>query len=271
MKICNTCNSEREDHEYTKTDHGNPGTISSHKRCKHCDRSRSRIFTVAAKNAGFSGRHGKWFAITRADRAKIISDFMDHLRDNVHPVTDNLDPAYCVANGFKGFGGATVAIIAQPSKPVKLRKPKKSAGPPLKAMPKKASTKIVISDARLDEIRQLHQEELRGKSNEQVGLREGFVYVIRNPAWPGALKIGSAIDYASRLNNYQTCDPHRSYELVFVELFDDRRVAENAVHHLLVEHHIGGEWFDVDEDHVITVIGNVKNAVGFDDALVNKS
>jgi len=47
---------------------------------------------------------------------------------------------------------------------------------------------------------------------KDVQVKEGYVYVITNPAWPDWVKIGMAIDAEDRLNGYQTSSPMRDYE-----------------------------------------------------------
>ncbi len=84
--------------------------------------------------------------------------------------------------------------------------------------------------------------------------RQGFVYVISNPAWPGHYKVGRAADYEERLNNYQTSDPMRAYKLRFVWYFRDRNVAERMVHRLLVPWWRGGEWFKCPLHDIIEAI-----------------
>lgn len=161
-------------------------------------------------------------------------------------------------------GERPAPVAKQQSIPKRPRKERKSSGPSLKAMPR-ITGKVVFNDERLVEIRQRHQKELSGKTNEQVVMREGFVYVIRNPAWPGALKIGSALDYEARLSQYQTGDPHRGYELVFAEFFEDRKVAENTVHHRLIERRLTGEWFEVSAEFAISMIKEAKKPASADE------
>lgn len=74
--------------------------------------------------------------------------------------------------------------------------------------------------------------------------KQGQVYIIVNPAFPGWCKVGMAVDAEDRLNQYQTSSPYRDYELIKAYDTDDRREAERAAHELLAKaHERKGEWF----------------------------
>lgn len=74
--------------------------------------------------------------------------------------------------------------------------------------------------------------------------KEGQVYIIVNPAFPGWCKVGMAVDAEDRLKQYQTSSPYRDYELIKTYDTDDRRTAEKAAHELLAQsHERKGEWF----------------------------
>lgn len=84
--------------------------------------------------------------------------------------------------------------------------------------------------------------------DERPDIKEGYVYVVSNPAWPGYVKIGSAIDVGDRLRSFQTSDPFRSYELQGWRFFNDRLVAEYDIHRFLDTYRVGGEWFKLDAE-----------------------
>ena len=84
--------------------------------------------------------------------------------------------------------------------------------------------------------------ELEGRS------REGFVYIISNPVWPGLVKIGHAFDTQDRLASFNTGDPHRAYVLEFSRYFEDRIAAEAGMHALLHDCRGQGEWFQISAD-----------------------
>ena len=74
--------------------------------------------------------------------------------------------------------------------------------------------------------------------------KQGQVYVLVNPAFPGWCKVGMAVDAEDRLKQYQTSSPHRDFELIKAYDTDDRRTAEQNAHALLSQsHERKGEWF----------------------------
>lgn len=66
------------------------------------------------------------------------------------------------------------------------------------------------------------------KSSKEIDA--GFVYLISNPAWPGAFKVGSAIDVNDRLNSYQTSAPYRDFVVEDYYFVWDRRKEESSIH-----------------------------------------
>ena len=91
-------------------------------------------------------------------------------------------------------------------------------------------------------------------------IKEGYVYVITNPAWPDWVKIGMAIDAQDRCNGYQTSSPHRDYELKYDIETDDRRALEQAAHKeaIKVASEYKGEWFKLDVETAIEILNNLK-------------
>ena len=86
-------------------------------------------------------------------------------------------------------------------------------------------------------------------------VKEGYVYVITNPAWPEWVKIGMAIDAEDRLKGYQTSSPMRDYTLVHYAYSDDRNVAERQAHVLAGK--LGdrrNEWFKINNEDAVIVI-----------------
>ncbi len=75
-------------------------------------------------------------------------------------------------------------------------------------------------------------------------VKEGYVYVMTNPAWPEWVKVGMAVDPEDRLKSYQTSCPFRDYMLYYSYEVDDRRAAESAAHvRLAKECDNINEWF----------------------------
>jgi hypothetical protein len=98
-----------------------------------------------------------------------------------------------------------------------------SAGPIL-------AQKEVLSDedkARLEE-RRAHKKEVAGFGNRQHDRRDGDVYAVSNPAFPGWFKYGSSIYAEDR--DYQTGDPHRAYVTDGSSHSPERKLSEKAVH-----------------------------------------
>ena len=49
--------------------------------------------------------------------------------------------------------------------------------------------------------------------NQYSKVKDGYVYILTNPAWPDWVKVGMAIDAEDRCNSYQTSSPYRDYQL----------------------------------------------------------
>lgn len=91
-------------------------------------------------------------------------------------------------------------------------------------------------------------------------IKEGYVYIITNPAWPDWVKIGMAIDAEDRCNGYQTSSPFRDYVLVHSVRTANRRKAEQDAHSKAVTVASGasGEWFKMSIQDAIEIINNLK-------------
>jgi hypothetical protein len=98
---------------------------------------------------------------------------------------------------------------------------------------------------------------------------DGFVYVLINPAWPDCVKIGSAVDVQSRLDQFQTGSPLRDYEMVYSVYTHDRLKAERACHAALAHARLEGEWFSCSVEWAKVVLNNVRDE--FDEADVGLS
>ena len=89
-------------------------------------------------------------------------------------------------------------------------------------------------------------------------IKEGYVYAIRNKAWPDWVKIGKAVDAEDRLNGYQTSSPMRDYELIHAVYFDDRNKAERDAHKVAERKgERKGEWFNLTEEQALDVLREV--------------
>ena len=86
--------------------------------------------------------------------------------------------------------------------------------------------------------------------------KEGYVYILSNPAWEGWYKVGMAADINDRVSSYQTSSPLRDYQLEHYIVTADRRVAERKIHSELKKlcKGVAGEWFDVLLSEAINVL-----------------
>lgn len=92
----------------------------------------------------------------------------------------------------------------------------------------KRITKVI--EYHLDSIRR-YLLKIRYKWNglSAKGIKEGYVYIISNPAWPEYIKVGSSIDVSTRLDTYQTYSPYRDYKLEKYFLSLDRFTDEKEL------------------------------------------
>ena len=104
------------------------------------------------------------------------------------------------------------------------------------------------------EVRERHWSEIEAVHNYRTGVAEGFVYIVTNPAWPGWVKIGSAIDPVDRTRSYHTGSPYRDYELQAYAYSDNRRELEATVHADAADVRGMGEWFDMTIEEAIATI-----------------
>lgn len=74
------------------------------------------------------------------------------------------------------------------------------------------------------------------KIQHKIPVKEGFVYVISNPTWPGFYKIGMSTNPKRRLAQYQTYSPHRDYKLEWFGFFFNRREGEKLLLSKLENH-----------------------------------
>lgn len=114
----------------------------------------------------------------------------------------------------------------------------------------------VTDDVKLTEIRAA----IREARNGQLARKDGYVYYVDNPAWPGWAKIGRALDPYERRNGYQTGSPHRDYRLVHYVYSSDRYAAERQAHEhaeaIATRHR--GEWFEITPEDAVRVLDGIK-------------
>ena len=90
--------------------------------------------------------------------------------------------------------------------------------------------------------------------------KPGYVYGVTNPAWPGWVKVGMAVDAQDRVNSYQTSSPLRDYELLCSFKSDDKSADERKAHLLLQKEasEFRGEWFKVDTTVAYTIVTDLE-------------
>jgi hypothetical protein len=98
-------------------------------------------------------------------------------------------------------------------------------------------------------------------SSAKTGPRrtDGWVYGIVNPAWPGRLKVGRAVNLSRRLHSYNTGAPDRDYSIGASLRFRDAHLAEAAIHERLAGLRIKNtEWFWLHPDDFFTHLQRMK-------------
>ena len=86
--------------------------------------------------------------------------------------------------------------------------------------------------------------------------KSGYVYAITNPAWPGWVKVGMAVDAMDRLNSYQTSSPNRDFELIASFPSTDKHRDEKKAHIIFRERcsEQSGEWFKISNEDAYSII-----------------
>ena len=194
------------------------GYDGKHYFCKECHRLRHQVLPIAAHQAGYPGRRQWIKAVPLNERKEIIEKlFMDLVQQH----------------------NANVEIV------------KKRPAPPIVFDQIDSSAKVM-----LHKVKEKHRIKLAESNNTQCDLKEGFVYVITNPAWPETVKVGKAINYESRAGTYQTYDPYRKYQIEGAWYFSDREKAEKEIHSLLDDKRIfdDGEWFNTSVEQTQRII-----------------
>ena len=89
--------------------------------------------------------------------------------------------------------------------------------------------------------------------------KDGYVYIITNPAWADWIKIGMAVDAEDRCKSFQTSSPHRDYSLEYWGYFSNRRKAEKKVHNKVAKIATGvsAEWFKAPVIDAIKIIERI--------------
>ena len=112
---------------------------------------------------------------------------------------------------------------------------------------------------RKEELKETALEISRNALRQYNKQKDGYVYVISNPAWKGWYKVGMAVDSQDRCGSYQTSSPHRDYRLEYSKYFLNRKVAEEIAHDVISEisHDRNGEWFKVSVNKIRKIIKGI--------------
>ena len=126
---------------------------------------------------------------------------------------------------------------------------------------KKNTTRMFVDGKYISQSHPLHKPGRYKSFNDAAfssfenlsSTKEGYVYVISNPAWPDWVKVGMAIDADDRCSSYQTSSPLRDYVLHCAISSDDRRKDESKAHKVLekIADSRKGEWFNIPVDTAI--------------------
>ena len=112
---------------------------------------------------------------------------------------------------------------------------------------------------RKEELKETALEISRNALRQYNKQKDGYVYVISNPAWKGWYKVGMAVDSQDRCGSYQTSSPHRDYRLEYSKYFLNRKVAEEIAHDVISEISLdrNGEWFKVNVNKIRKIIKGI--------------
>lgn len=87
-------------------------------------------------------------------------------------------------------------------------------------------------------------------------METGYIYIISNPAFPEFLKIGITEDIKSRLSQYQTADPKRSFKVEFYIEHPKYKIAEKKIKEMMkyfaTDTIQRGEWFKIPKHMAIS-------------------
>lgn len=86
--------------------------------------------------------------------------------------------------------------------------------------------------------------------------KQGYIYILSNPAWEGWYKVGMAADINDRVNSYQTSSPMRDYTLQHYIFTNDRRATEKQVHRKLkkITDTFNSEWFEAKLSDIVDIL-----------------
>lgn len=85
---------------------------------------------------------------------------------------------------------------------------------------------------------------------EKTSIKEGFIYLVVSPSYPGWVKAGMTVDFEDRLSTYNQSSPLSDFVMKAVRWVPDRRVYEDCLLNELskISNKVRGEWFLIDEN-----------------------
>lgn len=118
-------------------------------------------------------------------------------------------------------------------------------------------SKTFTIDDRLNLISSLRENEDRIKG-KQTSIEQGFVYLVKNAAYPGWIKAGMTIDFEDRLSTYNLYTPINCFQMISVKWVADRKLCETILLEELgkVSNLVNGEWFKIDESLAIKIFNS---------------
>lgn len=91
-------------------------------------------------------------------------------------------------------------------------------------------------------------------SNKSIPIKNpGYVYIVRCNEF---YKVGIAHEIKARLSSLQIGNPYK-VELMYAFRCNYPRQIEQAIHEMLEDNHIRGEWFELDTDALMDLMGKV--------------
>jgi len=90
--------------------------------------------------------------------------------------------------------------------------------------------------------------------------KEGYIYIITNPAWPGWVKVGKALDADKRVAAYQMYSPFKDYVCERTFHVPDVHAVEHAFHRGRKKDN--GEWYQMTVDKAASIVEKFIPQVG---------
>jgi hypothetical protein len=88
-------------------------------------------------------------------------------------------------------------------------------------------------------------------------IRNGFLYLISNPAFPGYIKVGITKNLNQRLASYQTYDPFRRFKVEHYAFCEDIRKEEIRIINMFSVDVKTGEW--VKTERALDIYKSIKS------------